>query len=61
MLGYETTQKIHIVVYWTFSSHRIRTQPTHWPLFQLGSILDRNVADLVSNKSIGGNPMKNSI
>ena len=36
-----------VVVYWTFSSHRIRTQPSHWPLFQLGSILDRNVADLV--------------
>ena len=30
-------------------------------MIQLGNTLDRNVADLVSNRSIGGNHMKNSI
>ena len=37
------------------------TRPPHWPMIQLGNTLDRNVADLVSNRSIGGNHMKNSI
>ena len=37
------------------------TRSTRWPLIQLGNTLDRNVASLVSNRSIGGNHMKNSI
>ena len=39
----------------------MNNKATHWPLIQLGNTLDRNVANLVSNKSIGGNHMKNSI